>query len=357
MKLQKLKLKISLTMIVRNEEVNIGACLQSVKGLMDEIIVVDTGSTDRTKEIAAQYGAVVYDFPWIDDFSAARNKSLEMATGDWIFWLDADHRVDIDNYLRLKKLFKKLKQEKIVYEMMELSPRTPSEPPDFLYYPRLFLNDPNLRWRYRIHEQILPSFNELEYQRQRVNITIHHVGYTDSILKAHKLERNIRILEMEQQENLGNIPALKHILFHLSRSYRGAGRLEEALSCIHQVLEITTSEDPYFLLLYPELISIYTHLERWEEALQTCEKGMALSPQDGNLLFRESLIWDKLGNLPKAQACLLKLLQPDVHYFVSDLGLYAGKIRHNLGVFYFRQGNTVEAEKQWLMVLKKESAV
>jgi glycosyltransferase involved in cell wall biosynthesis len=85
---------VSLTMIVRNEEDHLGKCLESVRGLFDEIIIVDTGSTDRTKEIAREFGAKVFDFVWIDDFAAARNEALSHATGDYAFWLDADDAVE-----------------------------------------------------------------------------------------------------------------------------------------------------------------------------------------------------------------------------------------------------------------------
>ena len=82
--------KVSLTMIVREEENNLPRCLESVRGIFDEIIVVDTGSTDRTVEIARSFGAKVFDFVWVDSFSAARNEALAHATGDFAFWLDAD---------------------------------------------------------------------------------------------------------------------------------------------------------------------------------------------------------------------------------------------------------------------------
>ena len=81
---------VTLTMIVRDEEANLPACLSSVQGLFDEIVVVDTGSRDRTKEIALGFGARVFDFAWVDDFAAARNAALAQATGDYAFWLDAD---------------------------------------------------------------------------------------------------------------------------------------------------------------------------------------------------------------------------------------------------------------------------
>ena len=77
-------------MIVKNEQENLPTCLASVEGIFDEIIVVDTGSTDRTKEIACEFGAKVFDFEWVDSFAAARNEVLAHATGDYAFWLDAD---------------------------------------------------------------------------------------------------------------------------------------------------------------------------------------------------------------------------------------------------------------------------
>ena len=98
------KATVSLTMIVRNEENNLPHCLTSARGLFDEIVVVDTGSTDRTKDIAVEFGAKVIDFVWIDDFAAARNMSLAHATGDYAFWLDADDVLDPPQREKLKTL-------------------------------------------------------------------------------------------------------------------------------------------------------------------------------------------------------------------------------------------------------------
>lgn len=88
-----MSVKISLCMIAKNEEFNIGRCLSSVKGVVDEIIIVDTGSSDETCQIAQSFGAKVQTFNWNDNFSDARNASLELATGDWILVLDADEEL------------------------------------------------------------------------------------------------------------------------------------------------------------------------------------------------------------------------------------------------------------------------
>src|SRR6476646_6610535 len=108
---------VSLCVIAKNEEANLPACLASAADLVDEIIVVDTGSTDRTREVAASWGAKVFEFPWVDNFAAARNECLRHATGDWIFWLDADDTIDEQNRELLRQLFAHLDQGLAAYMM------------------------------------------------------------------------------------------------------------------------------------------------------------------------------------------------------------------------------------------------
>jgi GT2 family glycosyltransferase len=102
--------RVSLPMIVKNEQENISACLEAVRRLFDEIVVVDTGSTDRTREIAREFGAKVIEFAWVDDFAAARNEALARATGDYAFWLDADDVVDPAQREKLEELFDRLRR-------------------------------------------------------------------------------------------------------------------------------------------------------------------------------------------------------------------------------------------------------
>ena len=110
-------ISISLCMIVKNEERVLERCLQSLQGLMDEIIIVDTGSTDRTKEIAKKYTDKIYDFTWIDDFSAARNFSFSKATKEYIYVADADEVLDQENYEKFKQLKQVLLPEIDIVQM------------------------------------------------------------------------------------------------------------------------------------------------------------------------------------------------------------------------------------------------
>ena len=102
---------VSLTMIVRNEEQNLAECLTPVAHLFDEIVIVDTGSQDATVEIARRFTPHVHFFEWCDDFAAARNAALKHATGEWIFWLDADDRLDAENVERLSRLLGSLNEQ------------------------------------------------------------------------------------------------------------------------------------------------------------------------------------------------------------------------------------------------------
>ena len=103
---------ISLCMIVRNEEKVLGRCLACVQGFADEIIIVDTGSTDRTKEIAFSFTDKVYDFKWKDDFAAARNFAFSRGTGDYLFWLDADDVIRQEEWRKLMDLKRRLDMER-----------------------------------------------------------------------------------------------------------------------------------------------------------------------------------------------------------------------------------------------------
>src|SRR5712692_10367639 len=93
--------RVSLCLIVKDEEANLHRCLTSAADLVHEIIVVDTGSADYTKDVALRFGAKAFDFSWVDSFAAARNESIRRATGDWILWLDADEWLDEDNRRKL----------------------------------------------------------------------------------------------------------------------------------------------------------------------------------------------------------------------------------------------------------------
>ena len=146
---------VSLCMIVRDEEDVLGRCLDSVKGLVDEIIVVDTGSQDRTKEIAARYTEKLFDFPWIDDFAAARNFSFEKAACDYCMWLDADDVLMDSAREKFRELKKALTPETDVVMMPYHVGFDETGQVTFSYYrERLVKNHRGMRWKGPVHEVI-----------------------------------------------------------------------------------------------------------------------------------------------------------------------------------------------------------
>ncbi len=149
-------IEISLCMIVKNEEAVLARCLDSIADLMDEIIIVDTGSTDRTKEIAGRYTDQIYDFEWIDDFSAARNFSFSKATRDYIYSADADEVLDEENRRRFRELKEILLPEIDIVQMKygnQLSYGTAYNF-DEEYRPKLFKRLRTFLWTEPVHEMV-----------------------------------------------------------------------------------------------------------------------------------------------------------------------------------------------------------
>lgn len=151
-------IRISLCMIVKDEEEVLGRCLDSASGLVDEVVIVDTGSSDRTKEIAGRYTERIYDFPWINDFSAARNYAFEKARMEYCMWLDADDVIAPEAAERFREMKERLEED---VDMVMLPYQTAFDEagrPVFTYYrERIVRNVSRFRFQGRVHEAITPA--------------------------------------------------------------------------------------------------------------------------------------------------------------------------------------------------------
>lgn len=147
---------ISVCMIVKNEEVNLAGCLDCLKAIADEIIIVDTGSTDKTKEIAKQYTDKVYDFTWVDDFSAARNYAFSKATMEYIYSADADERLDNENQAKFLQLKEMLLPEIEIVQMYYCNQLENNTIYSFdkEYRPKLYKRLREFVWHEKIHEAV-----------------------------------------------------------------------------------------------------------------------------------------------------------------------------------------------------------
>ena len=188
-------MKLSLCMIVRNEEKNLPNCLKHIKNVVDEIIIVDTGSTDKTPYIAKKLGAKLYHFKWRDDFSAARNESLKHAKGDYIIYLDADDRVSKKDAEKIAILKANLPKEKNLAYSLKIVLPSPEKGKNSAYQVRMFPNLPDVRFEQPIHEQIVPSLKRKGIKGMLTDIVIEHKGYEDYELLRKKACRNLRILK------------------------------------------------------------------------------------------------------------------------------------------------------------------
>jgi GT2 family glycosyltransferase len=341
---------VSLCLIVKDEEANLPDCLASAADLVNEIIVVDTGSTDRTKEIAARFGARVFDFPWCDDFAAARNECLRHATGDWILWLDADDRLDEENRARLRALLSGLGDENAAYAMKGLClPDPVTKAATVVDHVRLFRNRPEIRWQYRVHEQILPAVRRAGGEVRWADVVIHHTGYRDPALRRRKLDRDLRLLHREDAEH----PDDPFTLFNLGSVYQELGQPSEALAALRRSLERSHPRDSIVRKRYALVVQCHRQLGQPREALAACQAGRGLYPDDAELLFSEGVLRRELGDPAGAEACLVRLLGAhEAEHFASlDAGLRGYKARHNLAVLYQEQGRHAEAEAQWRAAL------
>lgn len=180
---------ISLCMIVKNEEKVLARCLDSICNAVDEIIIADTGSTDRTKEIAKKYTDLIYDFKWADDFSLARNFSFSKASKEYFMWLDADDVITAENNQALLKLKSSLKADAV---MMKYNTQFDErDNPTFSFYrERLIRRNAFISWRGRVHETI-------EYKGQTIysDIAVNHKS-----VKTEYSTRNLDIYEKQFRE-------------------------------------------------------------------------------------------------------------------------------------------------------------
>ncbi len=267
--------RLSLVMIARDEEEFLGDCLESVRGVVDEIILVDTGSTDRTVEIAKEHGAKVVHFTWIEDFSAARNEALKHATGDWGLWLDADERLQEGDGPALRELIAEARDNIGGYFVNIRNVLALRGDGDVLWHRacRLFRLHPDLKFQGRIHEQNVRSLQQAGLDVAPAKVVIEHLGYAGEVAeKRNKNERFIRMVQREVEENPED-PFRGFQLFNLGNAFYTARDYEAAAHWFEQAAaEINAIED-YTPLLFVEWGVALLILGRPQETIDVCERA------------------------------------------------------------------------------------
>lgn len=205
-------MKLSACMIAKNEEQNIGRCINSYKNIVDEIIVIDTGSTDKTAEIARELGASVYSFCWINDFAAAKNYALSKVQGEWIIFLDADEYFDAKLAVNLRKYLRKINKtdfNAVACNMLNLD-NDRGRVLNTITQVRILRNNRKIRYINKIHEELKADTGSLKVLfLEPSQLVIYHTGYSAALSKE-KAKRNLAMLlkELEQSPS----PRLYHYL-------------------------------------------------------------------------------------------------------------------------------------------------
>ena len=336
-------------MIVRDNEGTIAECLQSISPWVDEMIVVDTGSTDATPEIAKSLGAKVYFFEWIDDFSAARNESLKYATGKWIFWMDSDDAISAKCGEMLRKLADARHDENVLGFVIQVFCPCEDEY-TVVDHVKLIRNRDDIRFEGRIHEQVLMPIRRLGGQVLRTDIHVVHSGSDQSPeAKQKKTERDLRILRKDLDERPGH----PFVFFNFAMTFAENGEYANALPWIERCLGASAPHESHVAKTFAYWANCLFQLGRLEESLAACQQGRSHFPDDPELLFREGMVLHELKKLDDAITRYRAILggKHDVSFRSTDPAIETYKCRFNLGMVYQDSGQSHEAEMQWRRIL------
>jgi tetratricopeptide (TPR) repeat protein len=312
-------------MIIRNEEHHLVDCLESIREIVDEIVIVDTGSTDQGKTIAESFGARVFDFTWCNDFAAARNESLRHSRGQWILYIDADERVRNTDRTVVEKCL--TDHEKVAYTV-RFRPYL-----EFTAYRefRLFRNDPRIRFNGHIHETILPSLNAVSAEDATTighcDLTVEHVGYEGS--QDHKHNRNLPLLKEQLKED----PKSVYCWWHLGWVLKGLGDEDGAEGAWQSAIKVIREKqrrDMADSLPYADLARLW--LNNGKDVKALVQEALKLFPNQYLLMWIEAQTKIIDGKLEEAIFIFKHLISVDAQRVEADRLAYDERI---FGVFSY----------------------
>lgn len=339
-------------MIVRDEEHFLPACLASIVDLVDEIVVVDTGSQDRSRDIARDFGARLIEFPWVDDFSAARNVAIDHARCDWMLYIDADERAQpTDKDL----LAKELEAADLVAATVLFRPRT-----GFTAYRehRLIRRDPRIRFHGAMHETFLADVTRLvEAGLGRIGATrlaLDHVGYDGD--QSHKLDRNLRLL----RKQIEAAPRRPYLRWHLGSVLHDLGRPTEAEAAWRDGARLAremAQPTPDAALCAVELAKLAVHEGR--DASEAIADGLDLHPGNWMLRWLHGKALLQRGAFDEARPIFEALAAIDpatlVDHMSYDARIFGASALQELAEDAFRREDYAQSAALFARALERDS--
>jgi glycosyltransferase involved in cell wall biosynthesis len=348
------KQTISCCMIVKNEEQFLEKCLKSVSDYVDEIIIVDTGSSDITVEIAKRFTDKVYFHPWENSFSKARNQALQYATGDWIFQIDADEELMTGSGPNVRLTIRDAKESDIVYVKIYSSYANGTKK-SFHNFERLFRNNGKIRYEGSVHNQVVGGTRAFYSP-----IALWHYGYDVDEKKAEeKFERTTGLLKKEIEKDPDN-PMHHH---NLSVSYFSKQMNEEAISEAIKAIELSDSQkNSSNLYGWSHFIASmgYYRLGRLEEAKNYAKKSLNTNPEHMDSNFMLTIIafdegrWDDVVRYGNAYLELLEFVENKKGNVILENSMNEGGVISTLiGHAYYVSGSLPEMEAYYKRALDK----
>ena len=353
---------LSLCMIVRDEEDVLQRCLESVKDLADEIVIVDTGSTDRTKEIARQYTDKIFDFEWTNSFADARNESLRHATGKWILVLDADEYVQDEGKQELREFLEKTTPDNSVFMLPILNIVGDEGKHRFIesHSTRLFPNHRGIHYTRPIHEQLTASY---PFVYKKYNFYIYHTGYiSKKVNEKQKSERNWNIF----RNVVGSSSLDPFYSFCIGNEYRRDQDYKKALYHYEKAYKKGKPGHAWFAHCLEAMISIQLNMNRITDAYKLIAEGVRIYPNHPDFICYEGIVLHHFGfheqAIQRYESCIrladqlgnrnqsVCLVSPDYAYaipFEKLSAIYTLRMdMHKMVYYYVKQLQTDPAKTE-----------
>jgi len=314
-------------MIIKNEEKFLEQCLNSVKGIVDEIIIVDTGSTDKTKDIAKKFNAKIINFKWIDDFSAARNESIKHATKDWILVLDADETLDEEGLKQITELING--KENDAFMLLQKNYTNEYSIAGFVneehkknnttyagwygsFIARLFRNKKGYKFEGTVHELAEPSIESKKGKIAATNIVVHHYGNSDPDIIKKKKQYYLELCKKKagQRKDASSY-------FELGILYKENNDFDNAIKSFKKTIELNPKHSN---ALY-ELGVVYEQQKDYDEAIKNYTESLRIK-ENSEAFQNLGVCYLKKGMMKESYANLVKamLLNPNKYTIYNNLG-------------------------------------